>query len=410
MSDTNITCPKCGAEFALGEAVSGRLREQLATEFHKERAALNAAMAERENKIVAEQKALEEREKSVAEQVAKSLAAASAKLKEAAVLEAAQQSEVQLKGLQKQLDDQNTRLQAARDEQLKLINEKAELEDAKRNMQLEMAKQLEADRGQIAERARQQATEAEQLKLADKDNKINELTKQIDLLQKKAAQGSMQSQGETLELALEQQLATAFRYDEILEVKKGQRGADARQVVRTNNGTVCGEILWEAKRANNWSNDWPVKLKEDQREAQSEIGVIVTTCPPAGLRGMGLHDGVWVCEPPFAMALASALRQGIISTATQRMQQTDKADKMAVLYDHLCSVSFRHNVEAIVESFIGLKEQLEAEKRAFARQWREREEQLAKAINHTAMLYGGIQGIAGREALPEISKLALPAP
>jgi hypothetical protein len=98
----------------------------------------------------------------------------------------------------------------------------------------------------------------------------------------------------------------------------------------------------------------------------------------------------------------------LVSTAAQRLQETDRADKMAALYDHLCSVSFRQHVEALVESFVGLQDQLGAEQRAFARQWKEREQQLQKAITHTAMLYGGIQGIAGREALPEIRTLQLP--
>jgi hypothetical protein len=109
------------------------------------------------------------------------------------------------------------------------------------------------------------------------------------------------------------------------------------------------------------------------------------------------------------LGLAAALRQGLLCTAAQRLQQANRADKMALLYDHLCGVEFRQHIEAIVESFLGLKEQLDSEKRAFARQWKEREQQLEKAITHTAMLYGGVQGIAGREALPEIKTLQLEA-
>jgi hypothetical protein len=82
---------------------------------------------------------------------------------------------------------------------------------------------------------------------------------------------------------------------------------------------------------------------------------------------------------------------------------------MSAIYDHLCSVEFRQRIEAIVDSFVGLKDQLGSEQRAFAKQWKEREEQINKAILNTAMLYGGIQGIAGREALPEIRTLALPS-
>jgi len=81
---------------------------------------------------------------------------------------------------------------------------------------------------------------------------------------------------------------------------------------------------------------------------------------------------------------------------------------MARLYDYLCGVEFRQHIEALVETFKGLQEQLDAEQRAFARQWKEREQQIQKAIQHAALLYGGIQGIAGRDSLPEIRSLQLP--
>jgi hypothetical protein len=183
-----------------------------------------------------------------------------------------------------------------------------------------------------------------------------------------------------------------------------------KQLVRTNAGLDCGTILWEAKRAKNWAATWTEKLKEDQREAKAELAVLVTTCAPPGLRGFGPHDSVWVCEPPFACALAMALRQGLVSIAVQRTQESGRADKMTQLYNYLCSVEFRQHIEGVVESFVGLQAQLAAEQRVFARQWKEREQQITKAIQHTAGLYGSIQGIAGRASLPEIQSLQLPAP
>jgi len=44
MNDTNITCPKCAAEFPLGEAVSHRLCEQIKADFNRERAQLNVSV------------------------------------------------------------------------------------------------------------------------------------------------------------------------------------------------------------------------------------------------------------------------------------------------------------------------------------------------------------------------------
>ena len=274
-------------------------------------------------------------------------------------------------------------------------------------MELEVARKLDVERNKIADQARQQGAEAERLKLADKDNLIKGLQEQIATLQQRAEQGSNRDRGETLELDLEKKLREHFPFDEITEIKTGQRGADVQQRVRTNNGFDCGVILWEAKRAIKWSADWPEKLKEDQRAVKAELAVIVTTCPPEVKWGIGPQDGVWVCESSFVLGLATALRQGLINTAAQRVQQANRADKMVMLYEHLCSIEFRQHIEAIVETYSGLKKQLDAEKKAFAKQWTEREYQIEKAITHTAMLFGGIQGIVGREALPEIKSLQL---
>jgi hypothetical protein len=313
-----------------------------------------------------------------------------------------------MQGLQSQLAERQKQLEEAQKAELELRKQQGAVEERAAKVDLEVARKVGEERERIRQQASAQAVEAERLKLADKDNMIKGLQEQIAQLQQRAEQGSMQAQGETLELDLEQQLRASFPFDLIAEVKKGQRGADISQRVRLNSGGDCGDILWETKRTKNWSAEWPQKLKEDQREAKAALAVIVTTSPPDNLRGIGQVDGgVWVCEPPFAVCLAAALRQGLVSTAVQRVQQANRAGKAELLYEHLCSVEFRQHVEAIVESFKGLKEQLDAEKRAFARQWKEREQQLEKAITHTAMLYGGVQGITGREALPEIRTLQL---
>ena len=409
MNTNIITCPNCKTEIPLTEAMALQVREQMEREFDTRQRQLLSKIALREEDVARQAKAIADAQEGIEHQVAEKLVSERKRLQMEAREQATQGLGVEMQDLRAQLEDRQKKLAKSQAAELELRQQQRDLENRTKDLELEVARKLDEERGKIAEQASQKAMEADRLKLADKDNHIRGLQEQIAHLQQKAEQGSMQLQGETLELDVEQQLRTAFRFDEVAEVKKGQRGADVRQSVRTGNGMVCGTILWEAKRARNWSGEWSEKLKEDQREAKADLAVIVTTCPPEGLRGIGQMDGVWVCEPAFAMGLASALRQGLISTAAFRLQQANRADKMAMLYDHLCSVEFRHHIEAIVESFMGLKEQLECERRAFARQWKEREQQLEKAMTHTAMLYGGVQGIAGREALPEIKTLQLDA-
>jgi len=403
----NITCPKCGAEIPLSEAVSHRLREEISNEFEKQRREQDAAMAEREKKLVGERTKLEESRHALQQEVSRQVDAEKQKLLADARRRAEEKVQVELRDLRAQLAEQQTKLTQGQATELELRARQRKLEEARDAMELEMARKLDGERAKIAETARLQGAEAERLKLADREQVIKGLQEQIEALKQRAEQGSMQLQGETLEIELENDLRRAFPFDEITEVKKGQRGADVMQRVRTNAGLDCGAILWEAKRARNWTADWPAKLKEDQREAKSELAVLVVTSLPPGVRSMAQIDGIWVCEPALAPIVAAALRQGLVAVAMQRLQDTGRADKMARLYEYLCSVEFRQHIEGIVESFTGLQEQLATEQRAFARQWKEREQQITKAIQHTAMLYGSIQGVTGRDALPAIDCLGL---
>ena len=52
-------------------------------------------------------------------------------------------------------------------------------------------------------------------------------------MKRKAEQGSMQTQGEVQELALEQLLTDLFKFDSVQEVPKGQNGADTIHLGRS---------------------------------------------------------------------------------------------------------------------------------------------------------------------------------
>jgi hypothetical protein len=396
------------------EAAARRASENVS----KEIAEIQAQLEQKNQSLEAAKKAEAElaREKAVLQQakddfdakMRRTLETERAKISEEAAQREKEKSGIELESLNKRLAEQAESLKAAQKAEIDLLDEKAKLQQAKEELDLQVKRTLAQERQKIAEEARKQGAEQERLALADKDNIIRQLQEKISELKQSAEQGSMQAQGETLELEIENTLAETFRDDEIVEVKKGQQGADMIQHVRTRQGGDCGSIVWEAKRAKAWSSKWVAKLKGDQREAKADLAVIVTTCPPDGVSCIALHEGVWVCEPPFAIALATALRHGLIHAAKQRTQQENRADKMSQIYDHLCSTEFRQTMETIVDSFLGLKRQLDSEKVAMAKQWKERESQLASALTGMAGLYGGIQGIAGREALPEIRNLALP--
>ena len=100
---------------------------------------------------------------------------------------------------------------------------------------------------------RTQEMEKAKLREADLQQTIEGMKGTIDELQRKSQQGSQQLQGEVLELAIEAGLGRSFPLDTIEEVKKGVRGGDVIQRVVTRTGQAAGVILWETKRAKDWT-------------------------------------------------------------------------------------------------------------------------------------------------------------
>lgn len=79
---------------------------------------------------------------------------------------------------------------------------------------------------------------------------------------------------------------------------------------------------------------------------------------------------------------------------------------MEVLYNYLTSETFKGKVENIIEAFTVLKEDLDSERRAMEKRWKQREMQLERVIGNTAGLYGDFAGIIGKQ-LPSVKYLEL---
>lgn len=67
-------------------------------------------------------------------------------------------------------------------------------------------------------------------------------------------------------------------------------------------------------------------------------------------------------------------------------------------------MQFRHRIDAIVEKFNDMREDLDRERKVMTKLWAKREEQLRAVRDSTAGLYGDLQRIADR-AMSEIESL-----
>lgn len=67
-----------------------------------------------------------------------------------------------------------------------------------------------------------------------------------------------------------------------------------------------------------------------------------------------------------------------------------------MVYQYLTGPRFRQRVEAIVEAFSSMQDDLNAERKVITKQWAKREEQIERVMQATVGMYGDLQGIAGK--------------
>ena len=80
---------------------------------------------------------------------------------------------------------------------------------------------------------------------------------------------------------------------------------------------------------------------------------------------------------------------------------------MKIVYQYLTGPHFRQRIEAIIEKFSDMQEDLTRERQAVMRCWAKRAEQIRSVVEATAGMFGDLQGIVG-QSLPEIDSLQRP--
>ena len=415
MIDPTITCPNCKTEIKLTESLAAPLIASTRQQFEKKLADKDAEVAKREASIKDQQALIEKAKNTIDEQVAEKLKSersviVAEEAKKAKVLLGADldQKAKELTELQEVLKQRNEKLAEAQQAQAELIRKQRELDDAKREMELTIEKRVQDSLSITREQAKKEAEDGLKLKVAEKEQTIVSMQKQIEELKKRAEQGSQQLQGEVQELEIEDTLRTKFPRDLIEPVPKGEHGGDALHRVCGPLQQICGTILWESKRTKNWSDGWLAKLREDQRAAKAELAVIVTHTLPKDVDSFDFVEGVWVTSPRNVVPVAIALRHTLIELSSVRQASEGQQTKMDMVYQYLTGPRFRQRVQAIVEAFSSMQDDLNKERKAIMKQWAKREEQIERVMLATVGMYGDLQGIAGA-SLQEIEGLDIAA-
>ncbi len=415
MTEPTIICPNCKTEIKLTESLAAPLLAATKLDFDKRLAQKDTEIGKRESTLREREAALSKAQEAIDDQVAEKLRHERSKIvaEEAkkAKLAGAQELEKninEIKELNEVLKQRDEKLAEAQKAQADLIRKQRELDDAKRELDLTVEKRIQEGLAATRDHARKEVEEQQKLKVAEKEQTIQAMQKQIEELKRRAEQGSQQLQGEVQELELENILRAKFPFDTIEPVAKGEFGGDAMHRVVSASGQLSGTILWESKRTKNWSDGWLTKLREDQRTAKADIAVLVTQVLPKGVESFDVVDGVWVTTPRAALPVATVLRHSLLQVSAARQVTEGQQTKTEMVYQYLTGPRFRHRVEAIVEAFSSMQEDLDKERKAIMRQWAKREEQIERVMGATVGMYGDLQGIAGK-SLQEIEGLELKA-
>jgi hypothetical protein len=411
MVEPVIECPHCHKEIKLTESLAAPLVEATRQEFEAKLAEKDSEVARRETQLRAEEQSVAAARQQIDAQVEEGIRRERQTIAAEEANKARRLVSDELEGKAKELADleavvkaKDEKLAEAQNAQAEAVRKQRELDDQKRELDLTVETRVQESLGEVRDKAKRDAEEGLAMKVAERDEAIASLRRQIEVLKQKAEQGSQQLQGEVQEMELESLLVAKFPSDLVEPVPKGEFGGDILHRVLSPSGQQCGTLIWESKRTKNWSDGWLAKLRNDQRAASANFAILVSRALPKEVESFDLIDGVWVVEPRCAVPVAIALRQSLIEVAAVRQTNEGRRTKMGMVYEYLTGPRFRAHVESIVEKFTEMEQDLAKERKTMTRLWAKREEQIRGVIESTAGMYGDLQGIAGK-GLNEIEGL-----
>ena len=216
------------------------------------------------------------------------------------------------------------------------------------------------------ETAKTSALNAERANHFDEKQK---LTGKLEALTRQLENKTADELGEGAEVNLFEVLKREFEGDRIDRIRKGVSGADIIHTV-IHNGQECGKIIYDCKNSMAWRDDYVSKLAQDQTAAKADHAMLCTFKLPANARQVDVRHGVVIANPARALALVQMIRRHIVQVHTLRLSKSERAQKMAALYDFITSERCGHLLARIESHAEALLELQEKEMKAHQAHWK----------------------------------------
>lgn len=399
--ETNhVNCPKCGTEINVNEILFIQIQKEAQLEIQEKIVDLNnekTALYEMKNHL----------QESIDKNVNEKLKLERLKLEKKIRDQVTEEKSGEIQSVHEQLQEKIKEAKEFNRMKADFIKLKRDKDELKEKLEAESEQKLTEILLEEKKKIRLEVEQKSELKISEKEHVINQLREQLKEAQRKADQGSMQLQGETMELELEKLIRTTFPFDEVAEIAKGTSGVDLLFTIRNLRQQSCGMIAIESKRTKSFSNSWIDKLKSDMRNHKADIAILVTEVMPKNMDHFGNRDGVWICTYHEMIPLLYVLRESLLNIQEVKAANENKTDKVSLLYAYFTSSEFANQIQTIVEGFTKLKSNLEHEKKSMIKLWKEREKSIDGVVQATIEMYGSIKGVAG-SSVKTISALELP--
>jgi hypothetical protein len=412
--EPHIVCPECSHRIPLTESIAAPLLEAERRDFQKKLAVREAEFTRKAEDLRLQQEQLSKTREGIEEEIKERLKVERAQVIAAEAKKARDQVANEFDAVRQQLSESEQLLRArdaklaeAQQAQAEALRKQRELDEKTREIDITIEKRVQASQAVLIAKARQDATDELKSQVSQKDTQIESLGRTVEELKRKLGQGSQQTQGEAFELELENLLRGKFPLDLIEPVAKGETGGDIVHTVNGQIGSPAGVILWELKNTKNWSDTWLPKLRDNKRSAKADIALIVSAALPKGVESFDLIDGVYVAHPRCAVPVALTLRQGLLEVTNARTTQAGQQSKAEQAYQYLTGSRFKQRIEAIVERFKDMRDDIDKERRFMLKAYAKREVQLSAMVDSTVGMVGDLQGIMG-QAMPEIAAIDEP--
>ena len=160
------------------------------------------------------------------------------------------------------------------------------------------------------------------------------------------------------------------------------------------------------KRHNDFKQAWIPKFKNDIRERNADIGILITCVMPKGITKPQLIDGIWVTSFGDYAFVVDCMRENMIELSRLKMINENSLDKKSRVYDFVTSKAFARILDELYDRHQGEVASLDYEERLMNKSWGKRRKNLELIRKTTGSFIGAFQAYSGND-ISEIKALEI---